>query len=133
MLGIIGKDVNRFLGPDIIPGLAGMFLFLHFYYGVPGYGWVKMAAGAALISALVFVLSFSSAKAGNGFRSASALILAALSLDFFYRGHLDHGASHMVFDWLTTGPAALNFASFAFGSVWMFSQLDSVIRAERND
>jgi len=117
--------IKELLGEDIYPGLMGMFLFLHFYYGVPDLGWEKSGVGAAAIVAGTLILSFVAYFIGNRFRSAMILITAALALDFFYRGQLERGTEHLVFEYLWNGPAAVNFASFGFASVWLSSQLDS--------
>ncbi|MEE4252113.1 MAG: hypothetical protein V2I38_16110 [Alcanivoracaceae bacterium] len=101
-----------------------MFLFLHFYYGISQNSVLEMLSGLMLIVGLVFALSFISMKAGNGFRSAVALTFGALALDFFYRGNINFGASHVIFDFLSSGPAAINFCSLGLGAMWMVSQLD---------
>ena len=124
MLGTIGAKFKEALGGDLYAGLFGLFLFLHFYYGVPLHGWEKAGIGLAAILAGTFILSVIALKLGNGFRSALALITAALALDFFYRGQLRAGAEHLVFEYLWNGPAAVNFASFGLSSVWLFSQLE---------
>lgn len=125
MLEALGTRIKESLGEDIFPGLMGMFLFLHFYYGVPAHGWEKSGLGAAAMLAGTFILSIVAFKIGNGSRSAMALITAALALDFFYRGQLGKGTEHLVFEYLWNGPAAVNFASFGLASVWLFSRLDA--------
>lgn len=125
MLETLGSKLDKALGGDIYPGLMGMFLFLHFYYGVPVHGWQKAGAGiAATILAIISTLVISH-KLGNGFRSAAALIAAALALDFFYRGQLGNGAEHLMFEYLWNGPAAINFASFGLASTWLLAQMES--------
>lgn len=125
MLGTIGTKFKESLGDDLYPGLMGLFLFLHFYYGVPLHGWKNVGMGLAAVLAGTVVLSLAAFKLGNGFRSALALITAALALDFFYRGQLGKGAEHLAFAYLWNGPAAVNFASFGLASVWLFSQLET--------
>lgn len=124
MLETFGAKFKEALGGDLYPGLMGLFLFLHFYYGVPVHGWEKVGVGLAAVLAGTFILSLIAYKLGNGFRSAVALITAALALDFFYRGQLGKGAEHLLFEYLWNGPAAVNFASFGLSSVWLFSQLE---------
>jgi len=124
MLEAFGAKFKETLGGNLYPGLMGMFLFLHFYYGVPMHGWEKVGVGIVAVLACTLILSLIAFKLGNGFRSASALISAALALDFFYRGQLGKGTEHLLFEYLWNGPAAINFASFGLSSVWLLSQVE---------
>ncbi len=124
MLETIAGTFKEKFGTDLNTGLLGMFVFLHFYYGVPTEGWEKSGVGFTAVLGGTFILSLIGYMAGNGFRSTLTLIAAALALDFFYRGQLGRGAEHVVFEYLWNGPAAVNFASFGASSVWFFSQLD---------
>lgn len=124
MLGAIGNKLKETLGSDLYTGLMGMFLFLHFYYGVGVHGWSKAGLGLAAVVVATLVLSITGIKFGNGFRSAVALTTAALAIDFFYRGQVGQPATSLVFEYLWNGPVTVNFASFGFSSVWLFSQLD---------
>jgi hypothetical protein len=124
MLAALGTKVKESLGSDAYAGLMGMFLFLHFYYAVPVYGWQRALSGIVVAVVSIFFLSFIAFWAGNGLRAAMALIAAALALDFFYRGQVGRGGEQFVFEYLTNGPAVINFASFGLASTWLFSQLD---------
>lgn len=98
----------------------GMFLFLHFYYGVPTHGWAVTGVGLAVIFTAGVALVSISLAAGNGFRAAAALTMTALALDFFFRGQLAQPAT-LVFSFLNNGPAGLNFASFGLIAVVLFA------------
>ncbi|HBO9387074.1 TPA: hypothetical protein L5D75_006394 [Pseudomonas aeruginosa] len=120
MLSSIGDSIRTALGGDVLPGLMGMFLFLHFYYGVPTHGWAVTGVGLAVIFTAGVALVSISLAAGNGFRAAAALTMTALALDFFFRGQLAQPAT-LVFSFLNNGPAGLNFASFGLIAVVLFA------------
>jgi hypothetical protein len=67
MLSSIGDSIRTALGGDVLPGLMGMFLFLHFYYGVPTHGWAVTGVGLAVIFTAGVALVSISLAAGNGF------------------------------------------------------------------
>jgi hypothetical protein len=121
----LADKLKAALGEDTYPGLMGMFLFLHFYYSVPIHGLQRAGLGLAAVVSGVFFLSFIAFKLGNRIRSAIAFTLAALAVDFFYRGVVGQSATTLVFEYLSNGSAVVNFASFGFASAWMFSQLET--------
>lgn len=124
MLGELGKKITEAAGKDIYPGLMGMFMFLHFYYAIPEYGWVQSGKGAAAIIVSTLAISFIAFFIGNGFRVAAGLIATALALDFFYQAQ-NTSVEHLLFNYLLNGPAAINYASFGFVAAWIFSQHNS--------
>ena len=99
MLNSVVTKAQEKLGSDLYTGLIGMFSFLHFYYAVPAHGWLKSGLGFAAVLAGVFFLSLAAFKIGNGFRSALALIAAALAIDFFFRAAVGQAAASFVFEY----------------------------------
>lgn len=125
MMDSFATSIKESLGSDVFDGLMGMFLFLHFYYGVPVHGWQKVGLGVVAIFVATLALSFMAHQFGKSFLAVFALITAALALDFFYRGKIGVNVEHLVFEYLQNGPATINFASFGFSSAWFFSQIDA--------
>lgn len=123
MMSAFGTSIKEALGQDIYVGLLSMFVFLHFYYGVPSAGWTKSILGFCAVLMGTFILSVIGYWLGNGFRSAIALISSALTIDFFFRSPLTVSPWTVEFEYLWNGPAVVSFASFGFAAAWIFSQL----------
>lgn len=114
--------IKNSLGVDLNGGLMAMFLFLHFYYGLIGHSWEEVGRGAVTVifGSLMLVLLIAVGGRGQGLKAGLALIMTALSVDHFFRGQLSQPTT-FTFEYLSFGAAALNFASFGFSAVWLFS------------
>lgn len=117
---VIKNIIKKPLGYDVFAGLIWMFIFLHFYYSIPSYGWGKSILGFATTAAIVFIVYMVAYK----YRSISlgvSFISAALALDFFYGVQDGHAMRSYVFNFLGSREAVINFASFGLASIWVFS------------
>lgn len=121
MLSSFTDSIKTSLGTDLNTGLLGMFLFLHFYYGLAAHSWADVGRGAGVTVFTTFLLvTMVAMQGGRGLKATLALIMTALAIDFFSRGQLSQPAT-LAFDYLGNGPAVVNFASFGFAAVWLYS------------
>ncbi|HGA2753452.1 TPA: hypothetical protein ACIR1J_002915 [Pseudomonas aeruginosa] len=122
MLSSFTGLIKNSLGADLNGGLMTMFLFLHFYYGLIGHSWEEVGRGAVTVifGSFILVLVIVVGGRGQGLKAGLALIMAALCVDHFFRGQLSQPAT-LTFEYFDFGAATLNFASFGFSAVWLFS------------
>lgn len=131
MLSSFAESIKNSLGADLNGGLLGMFLFLHFYYGLTSHGWEEVGRGAiAVISGTFMLVMLVVVKGGKGLKATLALIMTALAVDYLFRGQLSQPTTFM-FEYPGSGPAVINFASFGFAAVWLFS-VEPMVSFERN-